>query len=159
MIAFKASATASNFNHAFVTKTVDDIKTGKLTLRKLDGDPLQVLDVQDQINENTNKLITELALNNTDQIGLSEISKDQFLRVAGGVGNVTLDSTPFSTTPRDGTKLVIVGHSNANSVKIEYADIDEGCLLNGDATLQKGFSLVLIYDDILKRYIELSRNF
>lgn len=50
-IPFKSPLSSTVANATFLDKTIDDIKTGKLTLRKSDVDPTLIDDVQDFINE------------------------------------------------------------------------------------------------------------
>lgn len=50
-IQFKSPLSSAVANATFLDKTIDDIKTGKLTLRKTDVDPTEIDDVQVFINE------------------------------------------------------------------------------------------------------------
>lgn len=50
-IPFKSQLTSAGANATFLDKTIDDIKTGKLTLRKSASDPTEIDDAQVFINE------------------------------------------------------------------------------------------------------------
>lgn len=50
-IDFNSNLSSSDANNTFLDKTIDDIKTGKLTLRKFDGDTNAITDLQVYVNE------------------------------------------------------------------------------------------------------------
>lgn len=50
-ITFNSALSSSVANATFLDKTIDDIKTGKITLRKNDSDPTEIDDAQVYINE------------------------------------------------------------------------------------------------------------
>ena len=80
------------------------------------------------------------------------------IRVQGNSAAVTLSATPFGTTaPLDGTEVVLVGNSNTNTVSLTHTDSAKGFVGNGNVTLYKGSTLVVIYDASLDRWLEKSR--
>lgn len=161
MIAFKARATAQNFNDAFLSKLVDDIKIGKLTLSKFVGDPDTVNDVQTAISKSTKVFIDRFDLVGVEKITLNAISDNQRVRVKGDVAAVNLDPTPFGevATPPDGAEITVIGYDDVFTVNVQLFDGDYGCYINDDAKLKAGYIIVLIWDLGLLRYLEKSRNF
>lgn len=86
----------------------------------------------------------------------------QYRRIQGDGAPVTTATTPFGTNPAnfvDGMRIILVGLDNTNTVEIPFADINYGCLLNGDAVLGRGQTVTLVYDETITRYVELTRNF
>jgi hypothetical protein len=162
-IQFKSKLSSSVANSTFLDKTVDDKTVKKLGLEDPDtanrGDLIP--DAQLAINKNKKSVSVVNDVDNGDQITLDKIVMTQYVRVQGLLTSTTANSLPFgnTTTPQDYSEIVLIGYDDANTVTIEHNDSDYGCLLNGDATLLKGYMLVLIYDDTLKRYIEKGRNF
>lgn len=163
-IQFKSKLSSSVANATFLDRTVDSSAVGKISLLNPDsaanGDTID--SVQLEINKNkrtVNAIVNDI--DNGDQVTLDEINMTQYVKVQGLLTATTINSLPFGNTitPQDYSEIVLVGYDDTNTVTIEHNDTDYGCLLNGNATLQKGFMLALIYDDTLKRYIEKSRNF
>lgn len=163
-IAFKSKLSSAIANQTFLDKTVDDKTVKKLGLENPDtathGD--LIADAQLQINKNK-KTVNATAINigNGDQVTLNDKIMTQYVKVQGLLAPTTINSLPFGniTTPQDYSEIVLVGYDDTNTVTVEHNDADYGCLLNGNATLQRGYMLVLIYDNNLLRYIEKSRNF
>lgn len=163
-IAFKSKLDSTVANSTFLDKTVDD-KTVKILGLE---DPTVAVsgviipDAQLQINRNTKTVSATVAeIDNSDQITLSVITTVQYLKIKGLSAATTINSLPFGTsvTPIDYSEIVLVGQDDTNTVTIDHNDNNFGCLLNGNATLLKGFMIALIYDEDLNRYIEKSRNF
>lgn len=82
----------------------------------------------------------------------------QILKVQGNGGAQTASVTPFSGTLFDGMEITIVGKSDANPLTIQYANITDGCMLNGDCVLSNGDTLTLVYDLSDRRFYEISRS-
>lgn len=147
-------------NAAFMSRTTDTSTTGVLALNN--SGSAAIADVQDTLNK---ALSRESFATETISAGsFITISGDtvQFRRVEGDSGAVTTSNTPFGTTAAtmvQGKVIEIVGTDDTNLVTIPRADVQYGCLLNGDATLGKGNILTIIYDDVLERWLELARNF
>lgn len=163
-IQFKSKLSSSVANATFLDKTIDDKTIGQLGLENPDsathGDA--ITSAQLEINKNkrsVNAIVTNI--DNGDQVTLDQITMNQYVKVQGLLSATTINSLPFGNTitPQDYSEIVLVGYDDTNTVTIEHNDVDYGCLLNGNATLQKGYMLVLIYDNTLLRYIEKSRNF
>lgn len=144
-------------------KTIDDETVGQLGLNNPDtanhGD--QVVSAQLQINANSKAVTNILSLAAAAQVTLDLIIEKQYVRVQGSGGAVTINAVPFgnSVFPPAYSEIIIVGQDDTNTVTLTDNDADYGCRLNGNATLQKGYMIVLIYDDNHKRYFEQSRNF
>lgn len=161
-IAFKSKLSSTIANQTWLDKTVDDKTVKVLGLENPTGAGDLIPDAQLQINKNkrtVNAIVNDI--DNADQITLDAIVMNQYVRVQGLLAATTINSLPFGNTitPPDYSEIVLIGYDDTNTVTVQHNDVDYGCLLNGNATLQKGFMLVLIYDDTLKRYIEKSRNF
>ena len=85
-------------------------------------------------------------------VGLQEVP------VSGSGGAVTLSTTPFGTSaPANGTKVILLGTSNTNTVRVNHNDSAKGFILNGDCTLYKGSKIELDYNTTLDRWLESSR--
>lgn len=102
---------------------------------------------------------SNLSLASNAQITLDTEVKKQVISVQSSSGAVTLNSLPFSNTPKNGSEIVLVGLSDTNTVTFLFNDVSSGLLINGHATLEKGFTLTLIYNEELSRFIEISRSF
>ena len=104
---------------------------------------------------------SDLTLTGGDQIALSVVSGDviQKWRIQGNAVPITMSTTPFLGTVADGTEIKLIGNDNTNTVEFTNNDIAGGCILNGNAILQKYYFITLVYDLTLDRYIEKSRNF
>ena len=163
-IGFKTKLDSAVANATFLDKTIDDKTEKQLGLENPDSvnHGEVIVSAQLQINKNSksvNSIVPDIS--NSDQVTLDEIVMTQYVRIQGAGSATTINSLPFGNTitPQDYSEIVLVGQDNTNTVTVEHNDVDYGCLLNGNATLQLGYMLVLIYDDNLKRYIEKSRNF
>jgi hypothetical protein len=159
---FKDPAESELVNNAFLGRTEDDQTTGKLDLVNPDavsGD--SITNLQRQVNENKTKLLADQDLVSSGELLFDNLSKQQIKRVQGDGAAVTLSTTPFGASPdiQDGTIFYIIGKDSTNTVTLTYQDITDGCLLNGDATLELGYSLQLFYSLTMNRFIELGRNF
>ena len=82
----------------------------------------------------------------------------QILKVQGATGPEIASVTPFTGTLQDGMEIVLVGKSDANPLTIQYANIANGCMLNGDCQLSNGDTLTLVYDAADQRFYEISRS-
>jgi hypothetical protein len=104
---------------------------------------------------------SDLTLTAGDQIALSVVADDviQKWRIQGNAAPITMSTTPFLGVVADGTEIKLIGNDNTNTVEITNNDIAGGCILNGNAILQKYYFITLVYDLALDRYIEKSRNF
>jgi len=163
-IQFKSKLSSSVANATFLDKTVNDKTVKLLGLEDPDTASNGDLIPNSQLQINKNKKIVNAIvsdIDNSDQLTLNEIVMTQYVRVQGLLSATTINSLPFGNTitPQDYSEIVLIGYDDTNTVTVEHNDADYGCLLNGNATLQKGYMLVLIYDNTLKRYIEKSRNF
>lgn len=159
---FKDPAESELVNNAFLGRTSDDETTGKLDLSNPDtvsGD--SVTNLQRQVNENKTKLLADQDVIDTGTLLADPIAKQQIKRIQGDSAAVILSTTPFGASPdiQDGTIFYIIGKDSTNTVTITHEDITDGCLLNGDATLELGYSLQLFYSSTIDRFIELGRNF
>ena len=159
---YKDPAESALVNSKFVGRDVDDSMSGKIDLTNVEsasGD--SITNIQRQLNENKTKLLATQSISISGEFNSDSISKQQIIRASGNATAVTVSSTPFGASPdiQDGTIIYIIGQDDTNTITIEHNDITDGCLLNGDATLSKGYSLQLFYDNGLDRFIELGRNF
>jgi len=148
-------------NNTFLDKTIDDITIGILGLNKATVSGDQVIDVQLEINKARKIVYAEQTKLDTSTITLDAISLNQEVRLSGSGAPVTMNILPFTGAKvvSDGCEIMLVGHDDTNTVTFEFNDVQFGLLLNGNATLGKGQTLVLNYNDELERYIEIARNF
>jgi len=58
-----------------------------------------------------------------------------------------------------GQTVVLIGSSDTNFVTLNYSDTMNGCIINGTASLQRFRSLTFVYNSVLARWIETTRNF
>lgn len=141
-------------------RTVDTDTQGRLslidTVNAESGDTIS--NVQQRVNENTIKQNASQVLLASESMTLDVIHKLQYFRIAGNAAPVTL-TTPFINTPKDGTRIYIVGTDDTNTVTLSVEDVAGGLYINGDATLKRGYMLQLIFDAELNRYFEIGRNF
>lgn len=163
-ISFKSKLSSSVANATFLDRQVDSSAVGKISLLNPDGathgDTIDSIQLEINKSKKTvNSIVIDI--DNSDQITLNQIVMTQYLRIQGLLSATTINSLPFGNTitPQDYSEIILIGYDSTNTVTIQHNDSDYGCLLNGDATLQTGYMLVLIYDNTLKRYIEKSRNF
>lgn len=82
----------------------------------------------------------------------------QIVNIQGDGAAVTTALAPFSITPTGGAMIILMGLSASNTVKIPYADVAGGCMLNGDCYLGLNDTLTLVYNSAILRYVEVSRN-
>jgi len=148
-------------NATWLDKTEDDVTIGIVGLNEtLSGNSgPQVVNAQLAINTSRKLVNAEQVKIASSVILLNSISLKQEFRLSGS-GPVTLNPLPFTNAKvaQDGTEIILVGHHDTNTVTITFNDVDYGCLLNGHMTLARGSCLTLIYNDELKRYIEVGRN-
>jgi hypothetical protein len=159
---FKDPAESTLVNTKFLGRLGDDETVGKLDLSNVDptsGDA--IINIQRQLNENKLKVMVAQSVTAGGILLSDNISKMQIKNVTGTPGAVTASSTPFGSAPdiQDGTIFYIIGQSDSNPVTIEYNDSDDGCLLNGDAMLLRGYTLQLLWDATAKRFYDIGRNF
>lgn len=102
-------------------------------------------------------IVANQAIAASGQITLSTATR-QILKVSGSGGAITTNTSPFSTTPNDGLKIILEGTDGTNTITIPYSDTAGGCLLNGDRTLGLNDTLTLYYNATDDRYYEETRN-
>lgn len=162
-IVFGSKLKSTVANATFLDKTIDDITIGILGLNETasGGSGDEVLNTQLEINKSRKIVFAEQVKANGGTITLDLLSFDQEVRLSGSSGSIIMNVLPFSGVKivEDGTKIMLVGHSDVNKVTFLYNDSQFGLLLNGDATLERGSTLILNYNDELERYIEVGRNF
>ena len=158
---YKDPAESALVNSAFLGRSVDDATTGKLDLSNVEsvsGDA--IVNLQRQVNANKNNLLSDQSVASNGVFLYDTISKTQVKRIVG-IGSINANAIPFGSTPdlQDGTIFYILGKDDANTVTITHNDADDGCLLNGDAELKKGYCLQLLWNASIKRFIDIGRNF
>ena len=91
--------------------------------------------------------------------GTGVIVTNAIMRVQGNGGPVDITATPYqiSLGSNDGQFLIIRGLSNTNTVKFDDGD---GLILDAGVSfvMGEGDILTLIYDDVGKVWIEISRS-
>lgn len=159
MISDGQPVNAASSNAAFASKTADTTITGVYTLSNAGSDSIP--DLQAAVNSSAGFVSSgTLTIAANGQIGISDQSSNQYIRVVGDGGPVTADSTPFGTGgTADGALITIAGTDDTNTVKITANDSADGAGTNGDAELLRGYTITFRYDAVLERYLEVSRNF
>lgn len=140
-------------------KTINDSTIGILGLNNddvLSGS--SVNNVQREINKSSRTKSLAFYLDN-DTITLNAISQNQIIKLSGNSAPITLNNLTFSNQPLDGTRILLIGQDDTNTVTINLNDVQFGQYINGDAELKRGYILELIYDSDLERFLEIGRNF
>jgi len=174
-------ANQTTFNDAFMSRTTDTSTTGKInqtnsTDSSSPSDGALTTDGGLGVAKNLNvggafsaskyralwKTYATEAISAAGTISFETYQGQQYRRVQGDGGAVTLANKPFGATItgiEDGQVFRIVGTSDANTVKIEDADVQYGFKLFGDAILAAGYILEVQYDAVLERFLEIGRNY
>lgn len=73
----------------------------------------------------------------------------------------TFSTTGFGTISSllSGMRITIAGSSDTNTLTINDSDISDGRIMNGNAVLGRGQSIMFEYNSTVARLIEISRNF
>lgn len=93
----------------------------------------------------------------SSQLTLTTAAHQMFLCTPAAA--ISLNASPFSSTPATCMLATIVGRSNTNTITVLYSNSAGGCLLNGDCTLGADQSLTVAYSPTLARWVEVGRNF
>lgn len=102
---------------------------------------------------------TSASLTAGGTISISLTAGQQAFTVASSSGAVTLSSTPFgSSDPVDGAVVRLIGTSDTNTVSLTNNDAANGCILNGNITLNAYDVIELQYMSSLDRWVEVMRN-
>lgn len=155
------SVNAAVTNAAFLSRTADSSTIGVISLNNPSSGGT-ILNLQQSLN---NAMVREIST--VQSVAASSFitissAKVQYRPVIGDSAAITTSNQPFGTTASTmvaGKVMEIVGTSDTDTVTIPYSDTQYGCLIHGDCTLGKGDILVLIYDAVLERWLEYSRNF
>jgi len=161
-IVFKSKLDSAVANATWLDKTQNDSTVGIIELANTDlTSGNTVANPQREINISKKVIFGEAAKLDGDQLSPDTFSTRQEFRLIGNGAPVTLNSLPFgaSEVVTDGSELILVGHDDTLTVRIDHNDSQYGCMLNGDAILKRGYMIKLIYNDELERYIEETRNF
>ncbi len=149
---------AANSNAAWLSRKIDSDTIGKIDL--LETGSASVIDLQQVINDLIVQTYSEVSLGGGATIASDDDQRHQVRRVKSSGGNLTVSSTPFGTsgTWRDGTIIELVGTSDVDFITLTHNDLPYGAILNGDIDLEKYRTLVLRWDSVLVRWIEIGRN-
>jgi len=81
--------------------------------------------------------------------------------VIGDGGAVTTANDVFGSVGGwlNGTQITLIGTDDTNTVTIPFSNTAYGCLVNGNATLENGYTLTLQWNETIERWFEISRNF
>jgi hypothetical protein len=161
-IIFNSKLSSTVANATWLDKTIDDSTIGQLELANVAAaSGATVTNTQREINLSRKVIFGEALKSAGDTLTPDSLSLNQEFRVKGNAAPVTLNILPFTGVKvvEDGCEIVIFGHDSTNTVTINHNDVAFGCLLNGNATLELGFAIKLVYNDELQRYIEMRRNF
>lgn len=103
-----------------------------------------------------------LSIANAGTIAISSSERLQYIKVVCNTSNTTAvtSATPFGATPPpSGSIIKLMGTSDTDRVQLNYSDIANGVIINGQADLGAYNMIEFIYDGTAGRYIECSRNF
>ena len=149
---------ANTDNTAFMSRTVDTDTQGKVDL--IEGSSASVFDLQKHINDLLAQTYAEASLAAAAEIASDNDQRHQIRRVKSTGGNISVSSTPFGSAGlwRDATVIELVGTSDVDYITLVHNDLPYGAILNGDIDLEKYRTLVLRWDAVLVRWIEIGRN-
>lgn len=145
-IVFKSKLSSAKANETFMDRTVDTDTIGKVGLNNADtASGAAIANTQREINLSRKIIHPQASVINGDVLVPDTLSLNQEFRVLGNATPVTLNSLPFgpAKSVEDGAEISVVGHDDTFTVELTFNDVDYGLLLNGDATLKKGFELRL----------------
>lgn len=162
-VSANSPVTSTNVNSAFASKTANNVLIGIQTLNAPSGvSGPAISDVQLAINNSSVITYTIESIGSSGEVTATATGGGvQYRRVQSDGGAVVLSSTPFGSSHGliDGQQVWLIGQSDADTIEIDNNDATDGCLLNGNAILQKNYMLKLIYDAVSERFIEIGRNF
>jgi len=149
---------ASASNTAWMSRTTDTDTVGKVNLNNADS--AFVIDLQQIINNLLTQTYAEETLSAAATITSDTDQRYQVRRVKSDGGNVSVSTTPFGTSGlwTDGTIIELVGTDAADFITIEFNDAPYGAIVNGDIDMDLYRVLVLRWDSVLVRWIEIGRN-
>lgn len=156
-------ANQTNFNAAFLSRTVDSDTTAIVGLQNTDaasGDTIS--NAQQAINAGRWQTYATETISASGTVSYNNVEDFQLRRVAGDAAAVTASNKPFGTSLgslRDGATFRIVGTNDTNTVTFTHSDTSYGMILNGNATLGRYYILQVYWDSFFQRFIEISRNF
>lgn len=153
------AGSAAIFNAAFGSKTAANTYTGVQTLNAGASGP-SISNLQLEINTKRFKTYSTQLITSGGTISAATDVGMQYRRIVGDPGATTLSSTPFGSLASmpDGAMLMVIGTNDAKPVTIEFSDVQYGCLLNGNKALGRGQMVLLLYDAVLERLIEIGSN-
>lgn len=157
-----APAKSTLLNETYTFKKDNDTITAIHTLSNTDpssGD--SVPNKQGQINKNKKVVNVQQNVANDGTLVANTLSQNQEFRMVGDGGPTNLNLLPFggSKVFEDGAEILLIGHDDTNTVTVRLNDVNFGCYINDNAVLKRGYILRLVYNDELKRYLEIGRNF
>jgi hypothetical protein len=162
-VAFKSALTSANTNSGFMSRKAANTDTESIVELKNtqpESGPA-VTNLQASVNNAENQIQTVSNVINGASLSINEKQGKHTFFLSGSGGPVTLSSTPFgaSFAGLDGTHVHLVGLDDTNTVLLLFSDTAKGVLLNGNALLERGSSITLVWSETLDRWVELSRNF
>lgn len=159
-INFKSELSSPVVNDTFLDKTIDDVKTGILELRKSAGDTDAIIDVQNTVNYNKRTTYNLESITASGAISKNDNVLTQVRRVQGSGAAVTVSAQPFgsSASTPDGLMIILRGWDATNTVTLQNSDTQYGAILNGDMTLRVYEQIALMYDSTAERWIEQYRK-
>lgn len=141
-------------NAAFLSRTQNTSASGNLRLEKIG---LEVVnDVQDAINKSRKIERATQSITGAAPIEYLAGIGFQLLPVQTSSGELVRDT--MSGVPFAFQEITLVGLSDANYVRLESNDTDEGFMLNGDCLLKRFTTITVYYSTTLSRWIEKCRN-
>lgn len=136
---------------------VTDGDSRKVAISKLDGAVKALADIVAQIQKPIFENLGLKKVTNGGTIELSTTAGIMFARVEGETGAVTFANAPFGAAPaiKNGSIIILIGNDDTKTVGINYANVAGGPLLNGDRVLNKGASVIFIWEETIGRLIPL----
>lgn len=159
------AVSAAVTNAAYMSRNSDTDTTGIVSLNNgLPASGPAIANLQQAVNAlggaiaNTNS--DDQTVSNIININVAVQAYNQFFRL-DYTGGGAMSNTPLGTDPTnfiDKMRVYLIGTSDINFVTVNNANVQYGCILNGNITLNEYTILTLIYDATSERFIEVSRN-
>ena len=136
---------------------ITDGDSRKVAISKLDDAVKTLADIVAQIQKPIFENLGLKKVANGGTIELSTTAGIMFARVEGETGAVTFANAPFGAAPaiKNGSIIILIGNDDTKTVGINYANVAGGPLLNGNRVLNKGASVIFIWEETIGRLIPL----
>jgi hypothetical protein len=98
-------------------------------------------------------------LSDGDEVAIDSETGFQIVPLISDDGFIDINTIPFGTDAKqDGMLITLMGTSDTDAPRLKVNDDDDGCLINGDCLLKRGYTITLQRNNELKRYLEIGRT-